>query len=130
MVSLTERLHGKDDEEAGGGGAVEAQKKSEHIPGETTGMMGSLHFSVKVEDRLSTGSGGSAVVDEEGPVQLVDSGDSYFPTNQYHPGGPVGRLIHSEEDDASDDGRSYFSDVFAASQHQEEGEGLGWWVWS
>lgn len=98
--------------------------------------------SVKVEDRLSSGSGGSAVVDEaEGP-QLVDSGDSYTFLNEdnvhnnyphhhhhHHHSG-----VNSEEDDGSDDGRAYFSDVFAAAVEeqvqQEEGVSMGWWVWS
>ncbi|KAF5746865.1 Homeobox-leucine zipper protein HAT5 [Tripterygium wilfordii] len=43
-----------------------------------------LQVSEKVEDHLSSGSTGSAVVDEEGP-HLVDSGDSYLP-NDNHPG--------------------------------------------
>ncbi|BBH00396.1 homeobox 1 [Prunus dulcis] len=97
--------------------------------------------SVKVEDRLSSGSGGSAVVDEaEGP-QLVDSGDSYnflnednvhnnYPHHHHHHHSGV----NSEEDDGSDDGRGYFSDVFAAAVEeqvqQEEGVSMGWWVWS
>lgn len=103
--------------------------------------------SIKVEDRLSSGSGGSAVVDEaEGP-QLVDSGDSYsFPNeDNVHGNYPRGHhqgvaphdhhsVVNSEEDDGSDDGRGYFSDVFASvveqQVQQEEGVSLGWWVWS
>ncbi|CAB4275185.1 unnamed protein product [Prunus armeniaca] len=97
--------------------------------------------SVKVEDRLSSGSGGSAVVDEvEGP-QLVDSGDSYnflnednvhnnYPHHHHHHHSGV----NSEEDDGSDDGRGYFSDVFAAAVEEQvqqaEGVSMGWWVWS
>ncbi|XP_019442581.1 PREDICTED: homeobox-leucine zipper protein HAT5 isoform X2 [Lupinus angustifolius] len=60
-----------------------------------------------VEDRLSIGSVGSAVVDEGSPRLVVGS------------------------DDGSDDGTSYLSDVFVGheTQHQnnEEGEALGWW---
>lgn len=88
-------------------------------------------LSVKVEDRLSTGSGGSAVVDEEGP-QLVDSGESYFPNDDDYPGGCVGTArdgVQSEEDDGSDDGQNYLSGVFE-QQNREEGESVGWWVWS
>lgn len=90
-------------------------------------------FSMKTEDRLSAGSVGSAVVDDGSPQLVVDSVsvDSYFPAENY--GGcmaPVER-VQSEEDDGSDDGRSYFSDVFVAAeaeqQNQEEGEALGWW---
>lgn len=91
---------------------------------------------VKVEDRLSSGSGGSAVVDEDGP-QLVDSGDSFFGNDDDYPATCMGPLdgIQSEEDDGSDDGRSYFSGVFGTVElppQEEEGEGeaLGWWVWS
>ncbi|XP_027357985.1 homeobox-leucine zipper protein HAT5 isoform X1 [Abrus precatorius] len=87
-------------------------------------------FSTKVEDHLSSGSVGSAVVDEGSPQLVVDSVDSYFPADNY--GGcvaPVER-VQSEEEDGSDDGRSYL-DVFVASEteHQshEEGEALGWW---
>ncbi|XVE67948.1 hypothetical protein DITRI_Ditri09bG0028800 [Diplodiscus trichospermus] len=93
-------------------------------------MVTSLQFSVKVEDRLSTGSAGSAVVDEDAP-QLVDSVDSYFPSDEY-PGcvGPVDR-VQSEEDDGSDDGQSYFSNVFTAKEQEPEQpeEPLVWWVW-
>lgn len=136
VISLTEKLQAKDQQ---AGAPVQAQNKSEPIPGDMADIVGSLHFNVKVEDRLSTGSGGSAVVDEESPVQLVDSGDSYFQSNQYPGGGggcvgPAVDGIHSEEDDGSDDsGRSYFSDVFAAAEQKqhEEGECLDWWpVWS
>ena len=90
--------------------------------------------TVKVEDRLGSGSGsgGSAVVDEDG-LQLVDSGDSYFPADDDYRGcmGPVDGM-QSEEDDGSDDNQSYFSDVLAAAeqQHHEAGEALSWWVWS
>jgi homeobox-leucine zipper protein len=128
VVSLTEKLQAKEQ-----GGATIPAQKSETVPGDITDIVGSLQFSVKVEDRLSTGSGGSAVVDDEGPVQLVDSGDSYFQTDQY-PAGCVGPVdgMQSEEDDGSDDGRSYFSDVFAVTEQQqrEEGEARGWGVGS
>ncbi|KAF5176432.1 Homeobox-leucine zipper protein [Thalictrum thalictroides] len=86
---------------------------------------------VKAEDHLSSGSGGSAVVDEDGP-QLVDSGDSYFPNGDYHICISQVDGVQSEEDDGSDNSQSYFSNVFAGSlQHQEVTEpSLGWWVWS
>ena len=84
-------------------------------------MVTSLQFSVKDEDRLSAGS--AVVVDEDAP-QLVDGGDEY-------PGcvGPV-YGVQPDEDDGSDDGQSYFSNVFAATQQQQHEEPLGWWVWS
>lgn len=126
MFSLTEKLQAMEV-----AGAAISAPKSDPLPGDVT-YVSAIQFSVKVEDRLSSGSGGSAVLDEDGP-QLVDSGDSYFPSDNYL--GyvvPVYR-VQSEEDDRSDDGRSYFSDVFAAAEHQqhpEEEEPLGWWVWS
>ena len=100
-------------------------QKAESVP---VGVVSSLPFDMKFEDHLSTGSAGSAVVDEDAP-QLLDSSDSYFPSDEY-PGcvGPVDG-VHSEEDDGSDDGRSYFPNVFATNEQQHE-ESLGWWVWS
>lgn len=83
-------------------------------------------FSMKVEDHMSSGSVGSAVVDEGSPQLVVDSVDSYFPADNYV--APV--QTQSEEEDGSDDGRSYL-DVFVASeteqQNHEEGEALNWW---
>lgn len=80
---------------------------------------------VKVEDRLSSGTGASGVVDEDGP-QLLDSGDSYFQNADYP--GCLG--VQSEEDDGSDDGQSYFSDPLVLAEHNhEEGESLIWWGW-
>lgn len=96
--------------------------------------------AVKVEDRLSTGTGGSAVVEEDGP-QLVDSGDSYFP-NEDHVDDYSRCLsmdqVHSDEDDGSGDGcNKYYYHQFVEVErlepqphHREEGEALGWWVWS
>lgn len=87
-------------------------------------------FSTRVEDHLSSGSVGSAVVDEGSPQVVVDSVDSYFPVDNY--GGCVGPVerVQSEEEDGSDDGRSYL-DVFVVSetehQNHQEGEALGWW---
>lgn len=85
-----------------------------------------LQLTVKVEDRLSTGSDGSAVVDDDGR-QLLDSGDSYFPNNEYPDCMAAVEGINSEEDDGSDDGRSYFTDVFAVAEQQEP---IGWCIWS
>ncbi|XP_027923225.1 homeobox-leucine zipper protein HAT5 [Vigna unguiculata] len=88
-------------------------------------------FSTRVEDHQSSGSVGSAVVDEGSPQLVVDSVDSHFPAD--NPGGCVGPVerVQSEEEDGSDDGRSYM-DVFVVSetenQNHEEGEGLVWWT--
>ncbi|XP_009777424.1 homeobox-leucine zipper protein HAT5 [Nicotiana sylvestris] len=133
VVSLMEKLQGKVVGEAGVVG-----EKCEVL--EVDAM--TLQVKVKAEDRLSSGSGGSAVVDEHSP-QLVDSGDSYFHTGhiEEYPIGaggcnnippPMDGLL-SEEDDGSDDGggHGYFSNVFVAAeeQHHEDGEPIGWF-WS
>ncbi|KAI6671267.1 hypothetical protein NL676_006152 [Syzygium grande] len=122
--SLNEKLSAKDV-----AGAL-ASGQSSHALREEETRDSSLGFVVKVEDRLSSGSGGSAVVDEDGP-QLVDSGHSYFHCDGY-PGCLVAiDGVQSEEDDGSDDGRVYCSGIFAAAEepHQEGGEPLGWWAW-
>lgn len=121
MVSLTEKLQAKEDNKES-----KSSKKSEPLL-EDIATLSVLQFGSKIEDRLSSGSGGSAVVDEDGPQLVVDSGDSYFGCM-----GPVDG-VQSEEDDGSEDGRSYFSDVLvAAGDHvdQQHEEALGWWVWS
>ncbi|KVH92766.1 Helix-turn-helix motif-containing protein [Cynara cardunculus var. scolymus] len=79
--------------------------------------------NVKVEDHFSTGSGGSAVVDDVDGPQLVDSsGDSYFhPHDQY---------AAAEEDDGSDDGNHFPNYPFQTADHEvEEDDSLGLWVW-
>ncbi|XP_060191238.1 homeobox-leucine zipper protein HAT5 [Lycium barbarum] len=130
--ALMETLQGK---VVGGAGVTE---KSEVVE---VDAMTTLQVKVKAEDRLSSGSGGSAVVDEHSP-QLVDSGDSYFHADhKEYPPGPGGCNIpppvdglQSEEDDGSDDGscHGYFSNVFVAAeeQHQDEGEEPLGWFWS
>ncbi|KAG8384812.1 hypothetical protein BUALT_Bualt04G0157300 [Buddleja alternifolia] len=116
LVSLTENLQPKEP-------AEEPDQKSDPLPAEAPPC---LQLNVKVEDRLSTGSNGSAILDDDGP-QLLDSGDSYFPNNEFP--GCVAAVdgVNSEEDDGSDDGRSYFSDVFAAAEQQEP---MGWCIWA
>ncbi|XP_077222583.1 homeobox-leucine zipper protein HAT5-like [Tasmannia lanceolata] len=85
-------------------------------------------ITIKAEDRLSSDTGGSAVVDEDGP-QLIDSGDSYFPEGYRGCMGTVNG-VQSEEEDASDESRSYFSDAFAAVEPQQNEEALFTWVFS
>uniref|UniRef100_M0ZIA3 Homeodomain leucine zipper protein n=1 Tax=Solanum tuberosum TaxID=4113 RepID=M0ZIA3_SOLTU len=131
VVSLMEKLQGK---VVGGAGVSE---KSDVL--EVDAMTATLQVKVKAEDRLSSGSGGSAVVDEHSP-QLVDSGDSYFHTDHEEYPGPGGCNVpphmdglQSEEDDGSDDGscHGYFSNVFVTEvQHHEEGEEPIGWFWS
>ncbi|MCL7023422.1 hypothetical protein MKW94_020907 [Papaver nudicaule] len=94
----------------------------------TNQMLGDCAFKIKTEDHLSSGSGGSAVVDEHDGPQLVDSGDSYFPDGVYYGYmGPVDVThVQSEEDDGSDDNQGYW-----AAEHQQEhdAEPLNWWTW-
>lgn len=115
LVSLTEKLRPKEP-------APESQKPGPFPAAEPP----CLQLIVKVEDRLSAGSNGSAVVDDDGPL-LLDSGDSYFPNNEYHRCMTAVDGVNSEEDDGSDDGGSYFPDVFAAAVPQEQ---IGWSIWS
>lgn len=119
VVSLTEKLQAK---EVTGTPTLTVQKV-EPLQADAADVP-PVPCSVKVEDRLSSGSGASAVVDEDGP-QLLDSGDSYFQNAEYP--GCLG--VQSEEDDGSDDGQSYFSDALVLPEHHhEEGDAL-LWVW-
>ncbi|KAJ0653679.1 putative transcription factor homeobox-WOX family [Helianthus annuus] len=122
VVSLTEKMQSKEVSETsavgqGSGSAVE-EGGDVAVPSD----------NVKVEDHFSTGSGGSAVVDDHEGPQLVDSGDSYFPDDDY-PHEYVVPVDQSEEDDGSDDGQNRFRYTFEAADHVED-NGLGWWVWS
>ncbi|KAL7140823.1 hypothetical protein ABFS83_08G012800 [Erythranthe nasuta] len=119
LLSLTEKLQPE-------GSAGELGQKSDPVPPEDAPPF--LQLTMKVEDRLSTGSDGSGVVDDDCP-HLLDSGDSYFQNDCYP--GCVAAVdgINSEEDDGSDDGRGYFSDVFAAAEQQEP-IAMGWCIWS
>lgn len=93
----------------------------------------SLHMNVyakATEDHLSTGSGGSAVLDGDGP-QLVDSSDeSYFHQESFHGDCVMGAVdgggVHSaEEDDGRDDGCNY--GVFGDDHHVTDAL---WGVWN
>ncbi|KAI3462996.1 hypothetical protein Pfo_019659 [Paulownia fortunei] len=114
LLSFTEKLQPKEPAQ---------HQKPDPLPADESPC---LQLIVKVEDRLSTGSNGSAIVDDDGPL-LLDSGDSYFLNNDYR--GCVAAVdgVNSEVDDGSDDGGSYFSDVFAAAEPQEP---VGWFIWS
>lgn len=116
VVSLSEKLQAK--------GVI-----SKRMDPPTENVDGQIHGSISAKDRLSSSSGGSAVVDEDSP-QLIDCSDSYFPDYPRCVGG-IDR-VPSREDDRSDDSRSYFSDVIVAAEqsHEEDGEALPWWVWS
>lgn len=85
------------------------------------------HSGRKAEDRLSSGSDSSAVIDDNCP-QLIDSGDSYFPSSEY-PQLPNGLQI--EHDDTNDNSNYLFSDMFAAANQQnQEGGPPSWWTWT
>ncbi|KAJ8775165.1 hypothetical protein K2173_020169 [Erythroxylum novogranatense] len=114
VTSLTEKLVDKE---------VSMALISDSLPAETLDAS-AIQLNVKVE------STGSAVVDDDGP-QLVDSGDSYFPNDNYAGCVVLPDGVQSEEDDGSDDGRSYFQDVFAAASAEEHPheDGEPWWVW-
>lgn len=114
VVTLTEKLQSK---ELGAPGPA-AESSVDQVT--------SLQVQPKVEDHLSMGSGGSAVVDGEGPQQIVDSsGDSYFQQDMVGAASDGGR-VHSEEDDGSDDACNYVPNgMFTESQHTDN-----WWVWS
>ncbi|CAL9748340.1 unnamed protein product [Musa acuminata subsp. burmannicoides] len=132
VISLTEKLQSRTAASAGDAGI--AGTKSDVQAAASVADPATLAVQTKAEDRLSAGSGGSAVVDGEAAKQLVDSSEvSYFPEG-YHCMGPVdGGRVHSEEDDVSDEGCNYYSDgMFAAEHHhQEEVDAqLDWWVWS
>jgi len=130
VVSLNEKLQVQATEMPG---EPSSDKKDDPLPSDMVQI-----FSMKVEDHMSSGSVGSAVVDEGSPQLVVDSVDSYFPADNYC-GCVVAptKWIQSEEDDGSDDGRSYL-DVFVTSetehqnhvtehQNHEGGEALNWW---
>lgn len=122
---MTEKLRSKEGPTIGQDSGVVA----EEVPAEPE--------VVKVEDHFSTGSGGSDVVDDLDGPQLVDSGDSYFPSDNYPPhhdeyaaAATAVAVDQSEEDDGSDDGQNHFTNPFASSADHQEDDSLGWWVWS
>lgn len=139
VVSLTEKLQEKEDATEGGATAdtaapavdVEASLADDvEEPAEPAATFEVLQ-EVKSEDRLSTGSGGSAVVDADALLYgrfaaAVDSSvESYFPGGEdhYHDCGTMGPVNHgagggiqSDDDGAgSDEGCSYYADEAAAA---------------
>ncbi|CAL9111034.1 unnamed protein product [Musa textilis] len=132
VISLTEKLQSRTAASAGAAGI--AGTKSDVQAAASVADPATLAVQTKVEDRLSAGSGGSAVVDGEAAKQLVDSSEVSYFREGYHCMGPVdGGQVHSEEDDVSDEGCNYYSDgIFAAEhRHQEVVDAqLDWWAWS
>ncbi|XP_051141250.1 homeobox-leucine zipper protein HAT5 [Andrographis paniculata] len=117
LLSLTEKLQPK--EPRGDQSDQQNTNSPDPLPAAAPPC---LQFIGKVEDRLSTGSNSSGVVDEDaaGPQLDLDSGDSYFPSNN----------DYSEQED----GRRYFPDMFtaAAAAVGEQQEHMGWCatIWS
>ncbi|CAI9759113.1 unnamed protein product [Fraxinus pennsylvanica] len=84
-------------------------EKSNPLPVDAPTDTTPVQLIVKVEDRLSNGSDGSSVVDDQECPQLVDSGDSYFQNNYYM--GCVATGVEAE-----------------GQQQEEEVEQLGWYI--
>ncbi|XP_071731104.1 homeobox-leucine zipper protein HAT5 [Rutidosis leptorrhynchoides] len=127
VVSLTEKLQPKEVAEISATG----QESGTGVAEAGDVQVGPIE-NVKLEDHFSTGSGGSAVVDDLDGPQLVDSsGDSYFHENDYarEYAPPVDQ---SEEDDGSDDGQNHFMYPYVNADHHHHvnDDSLGWWVWS
>ncbi|XP_072979697.1 homeobox-leucine zipper protein HOX16-like [Typha angustifolia] len=125
---LTEKLHGKETttEENHGLKLEEQVAATDQLVGAAA-----VDSPPKSEDRLSSETGGSAVMDAEGAINnlVVDSsGESYF-LEEYQCVGPV----DGEEDDGggSDEGCSYYTDALLLDNHGpvEDGIQLGWSVW-
>jgi len=169
VASLTEKLQEKEGTEGGASADADAAalpvdvklaSLADEDVDEPPAEAFEAHQQVKSEDRLSTGSGGSAVVDTDALLcgQLaaaVDSSvESYFPGGEdYHDcgmGGPVNHCpggIQSDDDGAgSDEGCSYYPEEEAAAAaaaaaffaghahpHAEDDEDagqIGWWMWN
>ncbi|KAG8059553.1 hypothetical protein GUJ93_ZPchr0002g23417 [Zizania palustris] len=163
VVSLTEKLQEK---EAAEGSPAAVDASGLHAAADMKVAMADVDEpapeeaafelqQVKAEDRLSTGSGGSAVVDADallgcgaGRLAAVDSSvESYFPGDEYHDCvmGPIDHAaggIQSEEEDGagSDEGCSYYPDdagvLFAGHSHHnhhaddDEDNQISWWMWN
>jgi len=178
VETLTEKMQEKEAPEGGSFGAAVDASESEQAAAEAKASLADAEgqaaaadqafevqheqqqqLHVKAEERLSPGSGGSAVLDARdallgsgcGFAGVVDSSvDSYcFPggagADEYHECvvGPVAGGIQSEEDDGagSDEGCSYYPDdaavFFAAAQvhhhadddDQDDGQ-ISYWMWN
>jgi len=168
VASLTEKLQEKEGTEGGASADADAAalpvdvklaSLADEDVDEPPAEAFEAHQQVKSEDRLSTGSGGSAVVDTDALLcgqlaAVVDSSvESYFPGGEdYHDcgmGGPVNHCpggIQSDDDGAgSDEGCSYYPEDEAAAAaaavffaghahpHAEDDEDAGqisWWMWN
>lgn len=127
MASLTEKCLAK---ELGGGEATipSITSTSELLLADITNIS-VPHSGRKAEDRLSSGSDSSAVIDDNCP-QLIDSGDSYFPNIEYPQCSNLPNGLHMEDDDTNDNCNYLFSDMFAATNQQnQEGRPPALWAW-
>ncbi|CAD5169928.1 unnamed protein product [Musa acuminata subsp. malaccensis] len=104
---------------------ITGTKAGDHAASATD--LASLVVQKKAEDRLSTGSGGSAVVDAECPSHLLDSGEvSFFPEG-----------YHGDVNDAANCD-CYYDSMFVGEHHHhhhyhhhhQEDAQLGLWVWN
>ncbi|XP_020886095.1 homeobox-leucine zipper protein HAT5 [Arabidopsis lyrata subsp. lyrata] len=113
VTSLTEKLQGKEETANEPPGLVPEPNQLDTVYINPA--------AIKTEDRLSSGSVGSAVLDEDAP-QLLDSCDSYFPS-----------IVPIQDTNASDNDndRSCFADVFVptTSPSHDHGESLAFWGW-
>ncbi|XP_073010947.1 homeobox-leucine zipper protein HOX16-like [Typha latifolia] len=137
VIALTEKLQAAPD----AAGDVLALNSDDEVATalpsveETTDVAAAASdVQLKAEDRLSSGSGGSGVVDAEAtPHQLLDSScESYFP-EEYNCVGPVEGGFQSEEDGGSDEGCSYYPNAIFPEHHhgpEDDGSQLNWWLWS
>ncbi|URE02472.1 Homeobox-leucine zipper protein [Musa troglodytarum] len=124
VISLKEKLQINKAAAPTAAAGITGTKAGDHAASATD--LASLAVQKKAEDRLSTGSGGSAVVDAECPTHLLDSGEvSFFPEG-YH--GDV-------NDEANCD--CYYDSMFVAEHHHhhhyhhhQEDAQLGLWVWN
>ncbi|ERN05904.1 hypothetical protein AMTRI_Chr10g6410 [Amborella trichopoda] len=90
-------------------------------------------MSFKIEEGLSCGTGGSAVVDDDG-AHLIDSGNSCYPPPDYDRCPSLDGTQSEEDEEVADEKRGrhdqdlYFSEVFGIeTEHHDQ---LGWLVWS
>ncbi|RZR89977.1 hypothetical protein BHM03_00017795, partial [Ensete ventricosum] len=104
VTSLTEKLQINKAAAPTAAAGITGTKAGDHAASATD--LASLAVQKKAEDRLSTGSGGSAVVDAEGPTHLLDSGEvSFFPEG-----------YHGDVNDAANCD-CYYDSMFVAEHH-------------
>ncbi|WOL13798.1 hypothetical protein Cni_G22577 [Canna indica] len=121
VTSLTEKLHDKAAAPVAAAGTAGMKGGDDQAAASCPDL--TLLNAQKAEDRLSSGSGESAVADGDGRNKhWVDGSEEsyYFPEGIYD---CIGRVVggRPEEDDVSDEGCNYYQ--------QEDGQ-FGWWVWS